>query len=149
MNEITVEKHLRSMQPVGPSAGLMARIQRDMELNQLLAYETVQRKRTTVWSARLGWAAFGAAAAIVLSMALPQRAPSTLASIATTPVINSSRELLDINEGDIVIGSDGTPGQVVSVASIERHRWVDPTDGAEYIVEVPQEDDLLVPVHFQ
>jgi hypothetical protein len=153
MNDTQLESQLRSMRPAAPSTDLMARVQRDMELNALLSTQAVKQRQTLVWASRMTWSALGAAAAVALMFALPQRATTsttpTLASIATTPVINSSRELLNIDEGDIIIDSDGTPGQLVSVASIERHQWVDPRNGAEYIVEVPQEDDLLVPLHFQ
>jgi hypothetical protein len=35
------------------------------------------------------------------------------------------------------------------VRSVERHQWIDPRDGAEYTVEVPQVESVALPVKFQ
>ena len=164
MNDHNLEQLLRNMIPAAPSADLTERVRQDIQLADLFRnaagqdQPTASGRRLPTWISRVSWAAMGAAAAIALSNTLHRMDSKgetpPVASIATNslkpaPTLSSTREFVGIDDGGIVYSSDGEPGKLVSVSSIERHHWVDPKDGAEYTLEVPQEESVLVPLSFQ
>lgn len=157
MKDNDIENLLRSLAPAAPSPELAHRVERDMELAALFrdsAATTTPRRTLPVWLNRVTWTALGAAAAVTVMSALqhPDKT-SVVASIATpalnAPVVTSSREWVAVDDGGIIYSEQGEPEQVVSVTSVERHRWVDPKDGAEYVLELPQQEAMYLPVSIQ
>ena len=65
------------------------------------------------------------------------------------PAISSSREFIKVNDDGINFSQLGQPERRLRVKSIERQQWVDPRDGAVYIVETPKEHAIAVPVNIQ
>lgn len=158
MKDTEIENLLRSLKPASASPELVQRVERDMQLAEIFrrAEAPVQsRRNTNSWAGRVTWSALGAAAAVVLMSALqrPQTAAPVVASITTppmsAPVVTSSREWVSLDDGGIVYSDEGEPEHLLSVTSVERHRWVDPTDGAEYVVELPRQEEMYLPVSIQ
>ncbi len=156
MKESELETLLHSLTPAAPSPELMQRVERDMELAALFRQATPQAvtgRTVPVWLNRVTWTALGAAAAVAF-MSVVQRpdAVPVVASIATpslAPAVTSSREWVSVDDAGISYSEQGEPEHVVSVTSVERHQWVDPTDGAEYVVELPRQEDVRLPVSIQ
>jgi hypothetical protein len=170
MNDSSLENLLRSLKPTAPSADLADRVQQEMLLGEVFASaHPLQRpamRATVTWLSRFTWSALGAAATVALMQALPGESGSMTTAAApvltapilpaqaqispadSLPAINSTREILGVDEAGIVYAADGTPEQLLSVAAVERHQWVDPRDGAIYTLELPQADQVLLPVSF-
>jgi len=159
MKETEIEKLLRSMTPASPSAGLAQRVERDMELAELFRRGTesspAASRRFSGWTGRVAWCGLGAAAALMISSVLqrPDTVSPVVASITTpslnAPVVTSSREWVSMDDGGIVYSEAGDPEHLVSVTSVERHQWVDPKDGAEYVIELPRQEAMYLPVSIQ
>ncbi len=167
MSEAHLEQLLHSLRPTQPSAGLEQRVERDIALAELFrdappsAAEPARPAviRASSWRDHLAWAIIGAAAAVLIMSVLPvsvksgaQARSAPVDSIASSPSVlpvNSTREWTDMEEGSITYPATGTPAQQVRVRGVQRHQWIDPRDGAEYTVEVPVSDSMLMPVKFQ
>lgn len=158
MKDNELETLLRTLAPAAPSPELARRVERDMELTAMFRHaaptEASSRRPLHAWLNRVTWTALGAAAAVTVMSALqrPEKS-SVVASIATptlnAPVVTSSREWVSVDDAGIVYSEQGEPEHVVSVTSVERHRWVDPKDGAEYVLELPQKEAMYLPVSIQ
>lgn len=168
MNDTELETLLRSLTPGAPSRELAARVQHDMELMAAFrdaapagtAAET-GRRQAPHWLASVVWAGLGAAAAVVVmtfsqhsvtasntpSLAV-SASPAVGAAGAVVPV-SSTREWVDVEDLGISFATPGSPARQMKVVSMERHQWIDPRDGAEYTVEVPQEESVTVPIQYQ
>lgn len=169
MNDANLEHMLRSMHPIAPSLDLTERVKHDLALADMFrsAAETAtplparQRKPLT-WANAALWAGVGAAAAIVVMMVLPQGLPLTknVGPVATTThgtainpasimPVSTTREWVDVEDQGIQFTTPDNPQRQMRVRSVERQRWIDPRDGAEYIIEVPQVESVALPVKFQ
>lgn len=132
--------------------------------------QAVARPRSAAasgWKLPVMWAALGAAAAVLVMAALPagtaggsgsvrgdalasslNGSAGTAAGKGVLPV-SSSREWLAVEDQGISFDSPDNPLRQMRVQTVERHRWIDPRDGAEYTVEVPQVESVALPVKFQ
>ncbi|MDB6139911.1 MAG: hypothetical protein JWO94_2983 [Verrucomicrobiaceae bacterium] len=176
MNDPELETLLRSMTPAAPSAELAGRVRHDLDLINTFreaapANAPVARARPAPWMAPLVWAGLGAAAAVIaMSVVHPQMratagnvassssvtrplsiktasAPATAAG-AVMPV-SSTREWVDVEDMGISFATPDSPAREMKVISMERHQWIDPRDGAEYTVEVPKEESVVLPMKYQ
>ncbi len=159
MKETEIENLLRSMTPASLSASFEQRVERDMQLAEMFrqgaAEAATSSRRTAAWAGRAAWCGLGAAAALMISSVLqrPDSVSPVVASITTpslnAPVVTSSREWVSMDDGGIVYSEAGEPEHLVSVTSVERHQWVDPKDGAEYVIELPRQESMYLPVSVQ
>ena len=169
MNDANLEHLLRTLTPAAPSAELTERVKHDFALATMFreAAESAtplpaqQRTPMTCASAAL-WAGVGAAAAVVVMLALPQGAArsssgSTLASgkasgtqqLDAIMPVSTTREWVGVEDQGIHFVTPDNPQRQMQVRTVERHRWIDPRDGAEYIIETPQVESVALPVKFQ
>jgi hypothetical protein len=56
---------------------------------------------------------------------------------------------VDVEDGGISFATPDSPQRQMRVHSLERHQWIDPRDGAEYTVEVPKVESVVLPVKYQ
>ena len=165
MNDNHLENLLSSLRPIPPSLELEQRVQHDLELVAAFREATpeavVSRRKPVTGLSNLVWAGLGAAAAVVVmsafhnvsgaagsrSIGFQPAAPAT--SAAAIMPVSSTREWVDVEDQGISFTASDSPERRVKVRSMERHQWIDPRDGAEYIVEVPQEESVVLPVKFQ
>ena len=158
MNDTQLEDLLRMMPPATPDAGLSQRVERDLALAAMfrdaVPAPTVQAKRAP-WYVPATWALLGAAAAVLVMSALPPAAVLSTNGIAQTKVnppvmpVNLSHEFVGVDEGNITFAKPDSPQREVNVRAVERRQWIDPRDGAEYIIEVPVNQSVTMPVKFQ
>lgn len=168
MNDANLEHMLRSLTPAAPSAGLMERVKHDLDLADMFreAAETAtplpaRHSKPMTWTNAVFWAGIGAAAAVVVMMALPggpvskgsqvasaAKSPAVMAAGAITPV-STTREWVGVEDQGISYATPDQPQRQMRVRSVERRKWIDPRDGAEYIIEVPQEESVALPLKFQ
>ena len=170
MNDANIEHLLRTLRPAAPSPELTARVERDLALAELFrdaippasAVPARPAPKRAAWIPAMLWAGLGAAAAVLVMAVLPGGAVATAprgdalassiqgsaASKGILPV-NSSREWVAVEDQGINFDSPDNPQRQMRVRSVERHQWIDPRDGAEYIVEVPQVESVAMPVKFQ
>lgn len=163
-----IERLLRGLRPTAPSAELYDRVSHDFSLAD--KFRSLEAMPSEVAAPRkpmiqpLTWATFGAAAAIIIMSVMqfahfhPSRATSVADSAAAKPAIHltteipeitNSREFLKVNDDGININPTGQAQRVMRFKSIERQQWIDPTDGAVYIIETPREHTIAVPVNIQ
>jgi hypothetical protein len=155
MNETPFENLLKSLPPAAPSATLCARVEHELELDS--QWLRMPRRRVAPrWIQAAGWTALGAAAAVSIMSALPApRQPDSSLAAAEMPApavmpVTTVRELLDARDEGIRYNPQSQlPEQHVKYYSVDRHAWIDPRDGAEITVEVPHEDNVVLPVSFQ
>lgn len=166
MNDANLEHLLRTLTPAAPSAELTERVKHDLTLAAMFreaADDAVplpaQHRKPMTWASAAFWAGAGAAAAVAVMLALPQgvNPNSTLASSkpnktlppdAIMPV-STTREWVGVEDQGIRFVTPDNPQRQMQVRTVERHRWIDPRDGAEYIVETPQVESVALPVKFQ
>lgn len=169
MNDANLEHLLRTLTPAAPSAELTDRVKHDLALAAMFreAAETAtplpaQHRKPMTWASAAFWAGVGAAAAVVVMLALPQGAAispygSTLASGKsgnTLPPdsimpVSTTREWVGVEDQGIRFVTPDNPQRQMQVRTVERYRWIDPRDGAEYIIETPQVESVALPVKFQ
>lgn len=162
MNEFEFESNLRRLPPSEPSAELERRIAAELEESAPAAPAAgLLRSRRRAWPAWLNslcWASAGAMAGVAAVMALSPAhvstvAPSThAASVAAASVFEpaeSAREVVSGEDAGTVFDADNQPSRMVRYTSIEKHRWTNPTTGAEVQLETPREDVVLVPISYQ
>ncbi len=168
MNDTELESLLRSMTPAAPSAELAGRVQHDLDLMHSFREAKpeealVSRQKPAHWLSNLVWAGLGAAAAVVVMGAVQTHGRSTtgLAAVTNVPAVStailaaavmpvsSTREWVDVEDMGISYATPDSPARQMKVISMERHQWTDPRDGAEYTVEVPKEESLVLPMKYQ
>jgi hypothetical protein len=163
-----IENMLRSLVPTSPSPELYERVAHDFALAakfrdaDILPLGNVAHPRKPLFQP-LTWATFGAAAAVVIMSTMQyahyhtrsggeslvetqKTAPHLTTEI---PEITSSREFVKVNDDGINFSQAGQAQRQLRVKSIERRQWVDPRDGAVYIIETPREHAIVVPVNVQ
>lgn len=134
-----MEMLLRRLRPGMPNPELRERIAADLKLDE--AWLPRQVRRAPRWLVATGWAGLGAAAAVValafLTGGAVERADGGGAGVAQS--VEATRV-----QGQGVV-------QPVRVWSVGRRAWIDPTDGAEIMVEIPKADggQVVLPVNFQ
>ncbi len=167
MTTTHIEQLLRSLTPAEPSATLFQSVAHDFSLadkfrhTEPLPVESSEATRKPRLQP-LTWASLGAAAAVLIMSVMqysahhprsasPSVAGTTTASarLTTEIPISSSREFLKVNDDGINFSQLGQPERRLRVKSIERQQWVDPRDGAVYIIETPREHAIAVPVSIQ
>lgn len=166
MNDANLEHMLRSMKPIAPSADLAERVRHDLALADMFrsAAEDTEplpaaHRKPLTWATSAFWAGIGAAAAVVVMLALSQEGGfGTRGGITSTPSkinassimpVSTTREWVDVEDQGIRFTTPDNPERQVRVRSVERQRWIDPVSGAEYIIEVPQVESVALPVKFQ
>lgn len=171
MNDTELESLLRSMTPAAPSAGLAGRVQHDLDLMKSFREAKpeealVSRQKPARWLSNLVWAGLGAAAAVAVMgavqvhgrsgtgiAAVKAQPAATSASVAISAAsimpVSSTREWVDVEDMGISFATPDSPARQMKVISMERHQWIDPRDGAEYTVEVPKEESVVLPMKYQ
>jgi len=169
MNDANLEHLLRSLKPAAPSADLAERVKHDLALADLFRESAesssrlpAQQSKRVMWATSAFWAGIGAAAAVVVMMVLPQgiapapgasqlatSSPSAAMSSSSIMPVSSTREWVGVEDQGISYSMPDNPQRQMRVRSVERHQWIDPRDGAEYTVEVPQVESVALPVKFQ
>lgn len=154
MNDTEFEKLLRAIKPAEPGAAFEKRIAFELSANE----PGVQNPTAEGWLSwlisRLGWAALGAATALIISAALrtettaPQPLGTTSTPTSIPTYIQRSAEILNADDEGITLDGEQGMARQVRLTSIERSAWVDAT-GAEMLVEVPREELVLIPVSYQ
>ena len=165
MKDNDLEHLLSSLRPAPPSPELAQRVQRDMEL--IAAFREAapeqepfaSRRKPAAWLSNLVWAGLGAAAAVVAmtvfhtspagTVSRPLASFQSATSASAILPVSSSREWVDVEDQGISFSVPDSPERLVKVRSLERRQWIDPRDGAEYTVEVPQEESVVLPMKFQ
>lgn len=168
MKESELENQLRGLRPAQPSATLEEKIAAELCVPQPLALApartgqlrtagTLDTPRANPWLGllhRLGWAAAGAAAAVLV---LSPRAPSTPTENSTPPASlalreepdASSEEFIEAADEGVVLDADATPQRQMRVTYLERHTWTNPATGAVIEFEIPREDVVRMPLAMQ
>ena len=164
-----IENLLHGLVPASASPELFSRVKHDFALAAkfrdatIPALQGITGQRKPLFQP-LTWATFGAAAAVVIMSTMqyahyhPRNTGSNVivdthnaTPHLTTeiPEVTSSREFLKVNDGGINFSQAGQAERRLTVKSIERKQWVDPSDGAVYIIEIPHEHAVVVPVNIQ
>ncbi len=166
MTDHHLEHLLKGLRPAAPSPELVERVQRDMDLiatfreaAPVAQASTAARRPPAAWLSNLVCAGLGAAAAVVAmgiyhSTAATGKAPYATVAMQTANTgailpVSSTREWIDVEDQGISFTAPDSPERKMKVLSVERQQWIDPRDGAEYIVEVPKEESLTLPIKFQ
>ena len=158
MNDSSFEDTLRAMKPVQPSDELINRVERDLALAAMFrdaGPAPAVITKPSPWYAPATWSLLGAAAAVLVMSALPPAVVPSTDGVAQTSAnpevlpVNSSRDLVQVEEGGITFAKPDSPERQLRVHAVERHQWVDPRTGAEYTVEVPVTSSVTMPVKFQ
>ncbi len=139
MNDSEFENHLRGLRPASPSMSLEGRI---------AAALPQPKSRQSTWAAWLGerllWTAGGAVAACLLLMqfvSVPVKRSTPAASpVASAPRV-SEQPAAWLDGGVQLIGGK-TPARLLHRQVIERRQSAD----GSYVVQVPREDVILLPV---
>lgn len=134
-----MESLLRSLKPGMPNPELRERIGADLKLDE--AWLPRQVRRAPRWLVATGWAGLGAAAASVALVFLAGGSGES----------DNPRGGGYVQRADAAAVSGASAVQPVRVWSVERRAWIDPTDGAEIMVEIPKGNDsqVVLPVNFQ
>jgi hypothetical protein len=168
MKESDLENELRSLRPAQPSAVLEEKIAAELHASPPLALtpsRAGQRQaagvlaapRTNLWLAllhRLGWAAAGATAAVLV---LTARGPLTNPENSTPPASLALREdpdasieeFIDAADEGVVLDADATPQRQMRLTYLERHTWTNPATGTVIEFEIPREDTVWMPLAMQ
>jgi hypothetical protein len=168
MKESDLENELRSLRPARPSAVLEEKIAAQLHASPplVLAPDHARQNRAAgvlaaphpnLWFGllrRLGWAAAGAAAAVLV---LTARGPSTQPEKSTPPASvalredpdASSEEFIDASDEGVVLAADATPQRQMRLTYLERHTWTNPATGAVIEFEIPREDTVWMPLALQ
>ncbi|MCB1277880.1 hypothetical protein [Prosthecobacter sp.] len=146
------ENLLRDLTPAAPSTALSKRVDEELKLDMNWLQTNRRPHHIPQWLASAGWAALGAAAAIVVMSHLAQQAPTEASVATTTPAVlpvSTIREWEDVQDEGIHYNPQHLPEQHVTLIARERQTWIDPRDGAQMIVEYPREQKLVLPISFQ
>jgi hypothetical protein len=164
MNESDVEKELRVLTPIKPSAQLAERIAADLKRPDSRAHQPASGLLTRPKSSVRPWflvlagitTAVAALIAIVSSMKpSPQtivegtgRSAEVSAALSETPD-RSETELVETQDVGVIYDDTDEPQRQVRMVYLERHTWTNPQTGAVVEFEVPREDIVLMPVAMQ
>jgi hypothetical protein len=74
---------------------------------------------------------------------------STTQQLDAMMPVSTTREWVGVEDQGIHFVTPDNPQRQMQVRTVERHRWIDPRDGAEYIIETPQVESVALPVKFQ
>lgn len=169
MNESDLEKELRSLLPMKPSAQLAERIAADLKtparrepepaaglINRPAKQQDANRFKRPWFLALAGLAVVMISLLTVALLTKPgsaklaskPEAPNTVAALSETPD-QSVDELIDAKDEGLVYGEDDELQRQVRAVYIERHTWTNPQTGAVVEFEVPREDIVLMPVAMQ
>ena len=162
MNDFSeLERELKRLQPVKPSATLMDRIEQALaHLTEIPANVIAPRRFTINWVG-LGLGLAAAAAFLILARidfrpaartqsrmttAVPQSAvpQPNFVPAAVTRVVYHTRD-----EGLVFPGGQERPARRVRTAQRETLQWRDPQSGASLRVSYPTEEVTLIPVSGQ
>jgi hypothetical protein len=167
MNESDFEKELRALRPAPPAAALEEKIAAELRVAQTLVVAPsravsvpavgIVTRRGNPWFGLLrglGWAAAGAAAAVlVLTMREPSAAPEKNALVADVALSEepdaSSEEFIEAADDGVVFDADAAPQRQMRLTYFERHTWTNPATGAVIEFEIPREDIVWMPVAMQ
>jgi len=163
MNDSDLENQLRALSPAAPSAGLAARIGRDLATAPAAAPTAgviARPARTTFalrWLRDLGWAGAGAAAMLAGVMFFSPAEKLAPRPVSAPPVADeqsyepagTSRELVSVKDSDELIETEDGPVREVRYTYLERLAWAHPGTGARLEIELPREDVFLLPVSLQ
>lgn len=155
MNEHDIENLLSGLQPSGPSERLSRNVQKELDKDRQWMVTPVAKHRG--WFGPVLWATCGAATALLLvstqpSSLTPSAAPALAENGADALVspVTTIRELVDAQDQGIRYNpASKLPEQHLKLKSMERHNWIDPRDGASITLEVPREENVVLPVSFQ
>jgi hypothetical protein len=158
MNDHDIENLLTSLAPARPSAALAQRVDHELEQDMRWALLPAAR-RSPRWLPPVMWTTLGAAAAVlVMSFASTNIAETNgspalpAAALTNTSVmpVSTIREIVDAqDEGIRYNETSRLPEQHMRIVSLERKEWIDPRDGAHIMIEMPSEDNVVLPVAFQ
>jgi hypothetical protein len=158
MNDSEIENILMSLAPARPRAVLTQRI--DQELEQDMRWAIRPNRHVSSWFSPMLWTALGAAAAVIFMSLAPSDGLSLqrdrFAATVSTPLspsvlpVSTIREVVQAqDEGIRYNSSSQLPEQHMKIVTMERRAWIDPRDGAHITIEVPREDNVIMPVSFQ
>ncbi len=162
MNDFSeLERKLKSLQLVKPSARLMERIEQALTHVTEIPPNVIAPKRFTINWVGLGFGLAAAAAFLILARIDFRPAARTQSRIATaapqstaplpnflpaavTRVVYNTRD-----EGLVFPGGQELPARRVRTAQRETLQWRDPQSGASLRVSYPTEEVTLIPVSGQ
>ncbi len=155
-NDTQLENLLRGLSPAAASPALAQRVDEELKLDMTWLSTSRRSKPQHLprWLMSTGWAAMGAAAAIAVMSYLPaQRSQAGAAALATAPVLlpaaTTLREWDDSKDRGIHQGRSSLTEKHALVVSRELGTWVDPRYGAEMTMDIPSNQQLLMPVSFK
>jgi hypothetical protein len=162
MNDFSeLERALKRLQPVKPSARLMDRVEQALTRVSEIARNVIAPKQFTINWMGLGLGLAAAAAFLILARidfrpaartgsqianAVPQSIvplPNFVPSAVTRVVYNTR------DEGLVFPGGQERPARRVRTAQRETLQWRDPQSGASLRVSYPTEEVTLIPVSGQ
>jgi hypothetical protein len=153
LNEHQLENLLRGLAPAAASPALAQRVDDELQLDMSWLSTRRSPQRVPRWLLSAGWAAMGAAAAIAVMSYMPQQSGSTAASLAAAPAVlhapNTLREWDDVQNEGIHHGRGRMAEKRALVVSRELQTWVDPRYSAQMAMEIPSQQQVLLPVSFQ
>ena len=162
MNDFSeLERELKRLQPVKPSATLIDRIEQDLTHVTETSANVIAPKRFTINWVGLGLGLAAAAAFFILARIDFRPAARTQSQMATavpqstaplpnfvpaavTRVVYHTRD-----EGLVFPGGQERPARRVRTAQRETLQWRDPQSGASLRVSYPTEEITLIPVSGQ
>lgn len=156
MNEHDIENLLSGLQPSGPSERLSRSVEKELGADRQWMVTPAGKVRRG-WFGPVLWAACGAATALLLMSTQPSSpTPSATTALAENGAdalvspVTTIRELVDAQDQGIRYNpASKLPEQHLKLKSMERHNWIDPRDGSSITLEVPREDNVVLPVSFQ
>lgn len=152
LNDTQLESLLRGIAPAAASPTLTQRVDEELKLD-MSWLSTSRRKpqKSPRWLTSVGWAAMGAAAAIAVMSYLPQQ-PGVQGLAATAPAARPAatlREWEDEHENGTHYGRNRMVEKRALVISRELGTWVDPRYTAQTTMEIPSQQQLLLPASFR
>jgi hypothetical protein len=176
MNESQIEGLLHSLKPVSPSADLLHRVEQSMQLQSFFSdsAESAHKPAATKpskhrsWHEPVAWASVGAAAAALVVFLLPPREVSSggslavanparsvavgnaanMAPVSTQPVAPAG-QVVSAKEEGIIQPSSGQPVRRIRTTRIIQQLVVDPSTGAQSVIQIPVEEFIDIPVQVQ
>jgi hypothetical protein len=171
MNESQIERLMLSLKPVSPSPQLMERVEHDMQLQSFFRMEapaaaaSPKQAQRRSWHVPVAWASVGAAAAALVVSLMPPRevsAPAATMASRSIPVGNAAQmapvstnavapvgQVVSAQEVGIIQPTSGQPTRQIRVQRIIQQVVIDPSTGAQAIIERPVEEIIEVPVQVQ
>lgn len=156
-DDTQLENLLRGLAPAAASPALAKRVDEELKLDMSwlsTSRRTKKPQHMPRWLMSTGWAAMGAAAAIAVMSYLPtQRAQGGASALATAPVVlpgaTTLREWDDSKDRGIHQGRSSLAEKRALVVSRELGTWVDPRYGTQMTMDIPSNQQLLMPVSYK